>query len=141
MIKELFPILSHKSGTMSFFSKFTKSKELPSNWNTLSSVDQWEDVVKRSFDRPVALFKHSTRCSVSFFVHGNLTRDWDLNPEEAEFFYLDLIAHRDISNRISMDLGVHHESPQLILIHQGTATYHSSHSSISVDDLRKSLPA
>jgi bacillithiol system protein YtxJ len=50
-------------------------------------------------------------------------------------YYLDLIAHRDISNQIAVDFGVEHESPQFILIKNGEATYHESHYGINLSEI------
>jgi bacillithiol system protein YtxJ len=51
-------------------------------------------------------------------------------PEQANLLFLDLLNHRDISNAIAMQLGVHHESPQVVVIKNGQAVFHESHHSI-----------
>ena len=52
-----------------------------------------------------------------------------------EFYFLDLIKHRDISNQIAERFGVYHESPQILLIKNGECTYDESHLGISMDEL------
>jgi bacillithiol system protein YtxJ len=52
-------------------------------------------------------------------------------------YFLDLIAHRDISNAIAHQFGVTHESPQLLLIKDGKAIYNVSHSDIDAQELGK----
>ena len=54
-------------------------------------------------------------------------------------YFLDLIAHRDISNAIADQFGVRHESPQLILIKDGKAVYNVSHSDIDAEELGNKL--
>ena len=55
--------------------------------------------------------------------------------ETAEFYYLDLIAHRDVSNYIAEKLDVHHESPQIVIVRDGDCTYDASHMEIEVKEL------
>ena len=54
-------------------------------------------------------------------------------------YFLDLIAHRDISNEIANRFGVTHQSPQLILIKEGKAVYNVSHSDIDAEELDKKV--
>ena len=47
-----------------------------------------------------------------------------------------IIQHaRDISNRIAADLGVRHESPQLIYVKDGQAVWSVSHHQVRPDEL------
>tara|TARA_R110000868_G_scaffold307618_1_gene569277 strand:+ start:46 stop:261 length:216 start_codon:yes stop_codon:yes gene_type:complete len=68
---------------------------------------------------------------------SRLEREWNL--ENVEPWYLDLIAYRSVSNAIASQLGVHHESPQAILLKDGIMVHDSSHNSISVSEIRKHI--
>jgi bacillithiol system protein YtxJ len=59
--------------------------------------------------------------------------------ENVEPWYLDLIAYRNVSNAIALQLGVQHESPQAILLKDGIVVYDSSHNSISVSEIAKGV--
>lgn len=109
------------------------------NWNELNSSEQLEEINDRSFSKKQALFKHSTRCSISSMVKNRLERDYDISSDDLNIFYLDLIAHRNISNEISEKWSVHHESPQMIIIENGKAIYHSSHTDISVEKIKEKV--
>jgi bacillithiol system protein YtxJ len=61
--------------------------------------------------------------------------EFDLS--EVTPYFLDLIAHREISNGIASRFGVMHQSPQLLLIKEGKSVYDVSHSDISADALKK----
>ena len=50
-------------------------------------------------------------------------------------YYLDLIAHRDISNKIAQQWNIEHESPQVLVIENGKCTYHNSHMGIDYNEL------
>lgn len=56
-----------------------------------------------------------------------------------QYYYLDLIAHRDVSNAIAEIFKVYHESPQLLLIKNGECIYDASHGEINFDELREIL--
>jgi bacillithiol system protein YtxJ len=105
------------------------------NWKIISDENQLEEIRQKSFERPQVIFKHSTRCSISSVAKSRLDRSSD--PEGMDFYYLDLIRYRPISNRISELFDVHHESPQILLIRNGECTYDESHLSISMDEVKQ----
>jgi len=63
----------------------------------------------------------------------SLEQQWQLAEDELPVYYLDLLTYRPISNRIAELFSVQHQSPQLILIRDGKAIYHASHSEIDFD--------
>lgn len=120
---------------MGFFSK-KNTPTIP--WINLTSEEELEAAIQQSHEKPVALFKHSTRCSISSMAKSRLERSWNLS-EQLDIYYLDLIAYRPVSNKIAETLGVQHESPQVILLKNGQPIYHTSHSDISVEGLAEQL--
>jgi bacillithiol system protein YtxJ len=106
-------------------------------WKNLTEEKQIAEVVELSHEKPQLIFKHSTRCSISSMAKDRLDREWNL--ENVEPWYLDLIAYRNVSNAIASQLGVHHESPQAILLKDGVVVHDSSHNSISVSEIAKQL--
>jgi bacillithiol system protein YtxJ len=129
---------------MAFFDKLFNSgndkEQSKLAWNLLERPEDLEAAIALSYNQPVAIFKHSTRCSISSVAKDRLERSWDF-PEDIGpiMFYLDLISYRSISNEIAERLKVHHESPQLILIRKGEAIYDASHNYISVAELKEAL--
>ena len=122
-----------------FHSSSESEDERHAQWQDLSSEAQWEEILQQSYQQPVAVFKHSTHCGISAMTKMELKQSWDFAPEEVAFYYLDLIRYRNVSNRIADDLGVWHQSPQLILIKDGQAIYHSSHAAIKVNKVKAAL--
>jgi bacillithiol system protein YtxJ len=47
-----------------------------------------------------------------------------------EYYYLDLIRYRNVSNEISSKFKLEHQSPQVLLIRNGKLIYHVSHNAI-----------
>jgi bacillithiol system protein YtxJ len=103
------------------------------NWIPLDSESQLEQIKAASADQPVVIFKHSTRCSISAVVKSRLERT--AAPQDITFYYLDLLRHRHLSNRIAEDYAVTHESPQVLLIRNGECIYDESHTGISMEEL------
>jgi len=105
------------------------------NWTELTDVLQLQEIEAISNEKPVVIFKHSTRCSISRMALKQFEREFDLN-DTVDAYFLDLISHRDISNQIAQKFNVYHESPQLILIKNGKAVYDVSHSDIDAQALK-----
>lgn len=129
---------------MSFLKNiFNSSEDKSSNdskisWNPLTDLAQLNEIISVSYEKPVAIFKHSTRCSVSRMALKQFENEFDSSDKVTPYF-LDLIEHRDISNEIASRFGVTHQSPQLILIKEGKAIYNVSHSDIDAEELGKKV--
>lgn len=111
---------------MGFFSKSVS--DFP--WIRLTTEDQLNRLLEQSSDKPVLLFKHSTRCNISAMVISRFEREGGALTEKCSCVYLDLIAYRPISNKIEELTGVFHQSPQAILIKNNEAVYDASHGAI-----------
>ncbi|MFG4003921.1 bacillithiol system redox-active protein YtxJ [Flavobacterium aquidurense] len=119
-------------------SENTDSPKSNVNWTELTDVAQLMEIAAISNEKPVIIFKHSTRCSISRMALKQFEREFDLN-DTVDAYFLDLIAHRDISNEIASTFNVYHESPQLILIRNGKAVYDVSHSDIDAGALKEKI--
>jgi bacillithiol system protein YtxJ len=109
-------------------------------WQTINQVAQIETLAEESKDKPVVIFKHSTSCSISSTAKSRLERQWqEAGLENVQPYYLDLLAFRPVSNSIAEFFQVRHESPQLLLIQDGVCTYHASHMSIKLDEVKKKV--
>jgi bacillithiol system protein YtxJ len=104
-------------------------------WKNLTQISEVDDAVAHSSIKPVVFFKHSTRCSISSMALNRLKSVEPEVLETADFYCLDLIAHRDVSNYIADKLDVHHESPQIVIVRDGDCTYDASHMEIEVKEL------
>jgi bacillithiol system protein YtxJ len=104
------------------------------NWISLKDLGQLNEIIAISHEKPVLIFKHSTRCSVSRMALKQFENEFDLEDRVATY-YLDLLEHRDISNEIATRFKVYHQSPQLLLIQNGKSVYDVSHSDIDAVEL------
>jgi len=102
-------------------------------WNDLNAEDQLEMIRKKSSEKPQVIFKHSTRCGISSVAKSRLEK-WQ-PTEDFDFYYLDLIKYRSLSNRVAEEFDVYHESPQVLVIRNGECVYDESHLGISLQEI------
>lgn len=112
---------------MGFFSSNT-SNAYP--WKKMDQLSDIDAVIEASFTKPQLVFKHSTRCSISSWVLKDFEKSWNWDTMPAEAHFLDLIAFRSVSNHIAEVADVEHQSPQVLVFHQGKCIYNASHQSI-----------
>lgn len=128
---------------MSFLDKLfgnNKPQSMPDVfWNELESLEQLKDVEAESFEKPIVIFKHSTRCSISRMAWSQFQKEFTIPDAKMSLYYLDLLAYREISNEIAQRFGVFHQSPQIIVIKDGKAIYDTSHESIDARKLEAFL--
>ncbi|MCT2563804.1 bacillithiol system redox-active protein YtxJ [Chryseobacterium herbae] len=124
---------------MSFFDKIFGGKEntpeRKSFWKKIESEEDLAKAIESSYHHRIAIFKHSTRCFISKTVLNNFEREIDNLDHQLDLYYLDLLEHRAISNKISKDLEIRHESPQLIIIEDGKVINSASHEDISISQI------
>ena len=104
-------------------------------WIQLTEEGQISQIIAQSQIKPQVIFKHSTRCSISSVALQRLQKA--TQPDGLDFYFLDLLAHRSISNKIVETFQVHHESPQVLVIKNGECIFDESHLGISMNDIVK----
>lgn len=101
-------------------------------WNELDSLVELDHIDQLSNRQPVLIFKHSTRCPISKAALNRLERAWTAeDAQRHRVYYLDLLAHRDISDAVATRYHVQHESPQALVIRNGQCAHHASHTAIT----------
>jgi bacillithiol system protein YtxJ len=108
-------------------------------WKNLESISMLDDAIANSSQKPVVLFKHSTRCSISTMALNRLKNIPPNTINTIDAYYLDLITHRDVSNAIAEKLDVYHESPQVLILKNGVCTFDASHTDITVSEILEQL--
>jgi len=97
----------------------------------LTSVDQIIEIEQNSAKRPQIIFKHSTSCGLSSMVLRAFRNSYSLGDDQADLFLLDLRRYRSVSNELADKFQVYHQSPQLLIIKNGSAVVHESHGGIT----------
>ncbi|MBI1767826.1 MAG: bacillithiol system redox-active protein YtxJ [Bacteroidetes bacterium] len=110
------------------------------DWTELKEESQIEHLREESKNQPVLIFKHSTQCSISRAALDRLERNWQPeNAKRVKTYFLDLLSHRKVSNRVADYFNVEHESPQVLLLEDGKPTLVRSHLSIGFDEIHQAL--
>ena len=87
----------------------------------LDSHEKLEALFQASHQQPVVIFKHSSTCGISAGVYR------EVESVEADVNIVVVQRNRDISNAISQRTGIRHESPQAIVLVNGSPVYYASH--------------
>jgi bacillithiol system protein YtxJ len=108
-------------------------------WTEIRSTEEVLSIIEKSFSCPCLIFKHSTRCEISAMAKYRLESDWSFENSTIQPYFLDLLAHREVSRFIAEKFSVHHESPQALIIVNGECVFDASHLDISVAEIQESL--
>ncbi len=110
-------------------SKETINQNVNFPWNVISDITQIKECIEESKQNTVVIFKHSTRCGVSRAVLKAFEKQTK-QLEHIKFYYLSLIAYRDVSNQMATEFNILHQSPQLIVLKDEKVVAHDSHSDL-----------
>jgi bacillithiol system protein YtxJ len=102
-------------------------------WINLTSEDQLQSIIERSAHRAQVIFKYSSRCSISDVARTRLERKEA--PSSVDFYFLDILMYRALSNEIAKEFDIRHESPQVLVIRNAQCIYEESHLGIRMDEI------
>jgi bacillithiol system protein YtxJ len=97
-------------------------------------------LLERSQKEPVVFFKHSTQCSRSAAAHEELLAFLQRNPAVHCGMVL-VIEDREVSNAMEDQLGIEHESPQVIVVSHGKPVWHAAHFRVTAKALEEAIAA
>jgi bacillithiol system protein YtxJ len=106
-------------------------------FHPLASEADWATALEQSDETPVLVFKHSSACSVS----AKAQRELEALTEEVDVPVYRVVVqqHRQVSNTIEDALGIRHETPQAILLHDRSPVFDTSHFDVRADALHEEL--
>jgi bacillithiol system protein YtxJ len=117
--------------------KESTEKKSGFQWLELKEITQIAQIKEESKVNPVIIYKHSTRCGISKMVIRQFERLFTEEHKNFKVYYLDLLNHRDISNELASVFEVFHQSPQVLVIKNGTCVFNTSHEAIIELDLTR----
>ncbi len=106
----------------------SEGSQLNDIWTEITTVDDLNTILEQSENQTVAIFKHSTRCSISRKVLVQFEKQ--ISSKNIKCYYLDLLNYREISNEIANKMNIVHQSPQLIILKNRGVVLHASHNEI-----------
>jgi bacillithiol system protein YtxJ len=102
-------------------------------FTAVNDTNTLEQLLTRSQNEPVILFKHSTTCPISASAYKQMSQvDGDVSLVVVQ-------RARDVSNEIETRTGIRHESPQAIILRNGAAVWNASHFDITSDAVEKAV--
>ena len=104
------------------------------NYTEITSIEQWQDVLKTSNEQAIVVLKHSTTCPISAAAYSEFTA---VDFEHA--YLVKVIESRDVSNEIAANLDVQHASPQAIVIKDGKSSWQATHHAITAKAIEEAI--
>ncbi len=100
---------------------------MPTPLNVLSTTEELDSALARSSLRPIVIFKHSPTCGTSAQAFESISEWLAGEVMAADFFVVPVQASRAVSAALTERFGIRHESPQVMVIHDGQVVWHGSH--------------
>src|SRR4051794_25059569 len=97
-----------------------------------------EQLIERSQQEPVVIFKHSTQCSRSAAAYEEFQSFIEGHPETACGMVL-VIEDRELSDDLEDRFRIRHESPQAIVLANGHPVWHANHFAVTAKALEDAI--
>ncbi len=111
---------------------------MPSHLVDLPTLAALDDLLARSPDRPVILYKHSLTCGTSGYALEEL-QDLLASLHGLTVGIVRVQAARAVSDEVARRFGVRHQSPQVLIIEDGVAAWHASHYGVTAQAMGSAL--
>lgn len=105
------------------------------NWNQLNEVSQLNELANLSQNKDIIIFKHSPRCGISATILRKFEAKLTQSVGDDQFYLVNVISEREVSNAIAQRFQVIHQSPQVLIIKNEKVFAYASHYDILELDL------
>ena len=106
---------------------------METNFNEVEDAAALEELLGRSHEGPVLLFKHSNTCPISARAYRQM------QDVKSPVSLVVVQKSRDISRAVEERTGVAHESPQALLLRDGRVVWSATHFDITADAVEQAL--
>ena len=106
---------------------------------SLNSVEYWQELNKKSHEVPQVIFKHSNSCPISLGAFESLKLAEEAGSVPQDIHMLVVQVSPELSQQISEESEVEHESPQLLILKDGKVAFHANHYEITNEVLEEKL--
>ncbi|GAF67159.1 hypothetical protein BTS2_4068 [Bacillus sp. TS-2] len=104
----------------------------------IKSMDEWKEIYHLSSERKAYILKLNKQCQLcveAYEEYQKFAASYD--KEDADFYLLDVIDFKQISNEIANDLEVTHQSPQLIIVEDQDSVWCDHHQDITFRNMKQ----
>jgi bacillithiol system protein YtxJ len=105
----------------------------------MQSIQEFNQALQESFERPVLLFKHSLTCPISRRAFYELQAYLHNADANISYRLIKIQNAYQVSNEVASRLQLDHESPQAILVRNGREIWNASHSDITASSLEEAI--
>ena len=96
----------------------------------ITSLEVWQKLVERSGEHPFIVLKHSNACGTSAAAYARMEAAEQSGDLGVPLHLVVVQEGRDVSDAIAFNMGVEHETPQVIAVKNGAAAHWASHGAI-----------
>lgn len=105
---------------------------MDNHFRRISESQSFDELLSRSNERPVVIFKHSNSCPISAAAYQEMGRIQDVALVEVQ-------SARELSNEIERRTGILHESPQVLVLRKGKVVWEATHWDVKEAQVAKAL--
>jgi bacillithiol system protein YtxJ len=102
----------------------------------IDTLEQFEDLLKQ--EDKFLFLKHSLTCPISHAAYQEYVKYAESN-QSVPAYYLAVQDSRPLSNELAEKFNIKHESPQVLLIKNGSAVWNASHWKITNRSLTSAI--
>lgn len=105
----------------------------------LQTTADLETAVQASAVQPIVIFKHSLTCGTSAMAAEEVDDLVAAAGTALPVYLLTIQRARDLSWEVERRFGVRHESPQVLILHDGRVVWHASHFRVTAAAIRAAV--
>ncbi|HSB09758.1 MAG TPA: bacillithiol system redox-active protein YtxJ [Blastocatellia bacterium] len=109
------------------------------NLKDLTNIEELDGALTESHKRPILLFKHSLTCPLSMRALNELQSHLERADSRISYKLITVQTARAVSDAAASRLRLTHQSPQAILVRNGSEVWSASHSDITVSALDRAI--
>lgn len=113
--------------------------DYPLQWKTLTSKEEFDQLIDDSREKPALVFKHRPSSDESVEALNKIETEWSIIPENLDLYIVDVMKDKNLAEMIADISGVANEYPQVLLFADGVTMYDESHEMISVKKIKLAL--
>lgn len=104
----------------------------------LKSIQEFYELLEENREGDLFIYKHSPRCGLCQMT-APIVETFLLSHQGVDMCLVDVLADRELSMQIAEHTGVKHESPQVLMFHEGKVVWSASHGEINSDSLESAF--
>jgi bacillithiol system protein YtxJ len=112
---------------------------VPKSLVEMQSLQEFNEALQESFERPVLLFKHSLTCPISTRAFNELQSYLSKADGNVSYRLIKVQNSYAVSNEVASKLHLEHASPQAILVRNGRGVWNASHFDITISSLEEAI--